>query len=156
MPKNPPKNPSPKFHQAAAALASGERPAAICQRLRIDRSTLTRWQKSPEFQAICSELLSEQREEIVLKMRAAGTKAIDILVAAIEDKTTPMRVRVEAARYILDRLGTGDIARFSPYLSAQDLEKMSAAELDRQFGEMSLSELEEIARGGLPPKIQKF
>jgi len=99
--------------QAAEAIVNGASQAAIARELGIDRATVGRWSKEPEFQTYKASLLEETAEEAQEGLRArvpAALKLIDKFLAGNSDipaNRATAALNIVKAAAAIDR-GTGD------------------------------------------------
>ena len=81
--------------QAARALAAGANQASVARELGVDRATIGRWRKDPEFQAYVASVSAEASEEAVSGLTILVPQALRLIERALSGEDVPAtRARV--------------------------------------------------------------
>jgi transposase-like protein len=96
--------------QAAEAIANGASAAAIARELGIDRATVGRWKKEPDFQAYISSFLEETEEEAQEGLRARVPAALKLIDAFLRGDSNIPANRATAALNIVKAAASIDRA----------------------------------------------
>lgn len=90
-----------RHRTAARALVSGLRPSAVAELVRVHPTTVSDWQRDPDFAAA----VDAERAEIVTAHRGALLEAVGDAIATLRevacDRSAPASARVAAAGRIL-------------------------------------------------------
>jgi hypothetical protein len=78
--------------QAVLLLASGCTSSLLVQELKIDRATLAKWQKRPEFEAFVNQLLEHGRAAAQAKIITLSTKAANTLEKLLDSGNEQIRL----------------------------------------------------------------
>ena len=97
---------TPQQESAAEMLAAGRRISAIARALSIDRATLWRWTRLTAFQEAVNVLRRAAWRSAADRMRANTGRAARVLEQILADSGADPRVRVAAARVVLNAVGT--------------------------------------------------
>jgi transposase-like protein len=89
-------------NRAVELLASGVSYRSVCDRLGIDPSTLSRWQKLPTFRAAINKILHESRDAVSRRMVHASGVALQTLIEICLKTEASDRDRIAAANSILN------------------------------------------------------
>jgi hypothetical protein len=92
---------------ALAALLSEPTIASAAAKAGIGESTLLRWMADPAFRDRYREARREAIEHAVSRLQQAAGKAVDVLVAVAEDRTSAPAARVSAAKTVLEHAFRG-------------------------------------------------
>jgi len=99
-----------KMHQAIAALLTCATVADAAAQAGISDATLRRWMQRDDFRAELQAASRTLLDDTLARMRAASGRALDALVAALDEPHPPTRVRAalglidQAARIAVDDL----------------------------------------------------
>ena len=93
--------------RALSLMVSGQSDVRVAEHLGVDRKTLYRWRRQPNF-AAALELEREDAAEIDMRrLRAHRGLLLDRFEAALRDERTPPRFILQALQLVLDRTGMG-------------------------------------------------
>ncbi len=88
--------------QAALALLETPTIAAAANKIGVNESTLRRWRAEPEFQQALEEARREAFSSALYRIQAGLGKAVDALIAVVEDDQAKPSARISAARTLLE------------------------------------------------------
>ncbi len=88
---------------ALSQLLQGQAMAEVARQLGVDRSTLWRWLKLPQFAGALADLQTDLTSEARSRLKRLSTDAVEV-PAELLDCEDP-RVRLAAANSILERAG---------------------------------------------------
>ncbi len=91
-----------KHERAILALLETPCLAAAAEKAGVDVSTLRHWRKKPEFQEALEEARREVFDGSLCRLQAGFGKAVDALLAVVEDENAKPSERISAARTVLD------------------------------------------------------
>ncbi len=91
-----------KHERAILALLETPCLAAAAEKAGVDVSTLRHWRKKPEFQQGLEEARREVFDGSLCRLQAGFGKAVDALLAVVEDENAKPSERISAARTVLD------------------------------------------------------
>jgi hypothetical protein len=94
----------PIQQQAIALLMQGKAQVEVAEILRVDRVTVGRWIQQPEFSNALSAEMAGVQEQVNQRLRESQTKALDTIEAILEADKSSDRTRLDAAKFILDRV----------------------------------------------------
>lgn len=94
--------PTPKQRKALALLASGLSVTATAEQVGVDRRTLFRWLKDPDFRAELDAIVSENYNQLVAVVLNSSSEAFEILLDLARDEKNPAYSRVSAATNVLE------------------------------------------------------
>lgn len=124
--------PSPQ-QQAIALMVAGGRPHEVAAALQVDRSTVWRWQQSPVFAVALSQAKLQNYQETTASIAALADQAISVVAELMRDHEVPPRVRLTAAKDVLDRashIATAHAASDGDHSSQYDFSVLSDVELE--------------------------
>ena len=93
--------PTPQQERAVEMLAVGQRVVEVSRALRVDRATVWRWTKLPEFQKAFDALHVMARRDAAERMRHNALSAVEMLGKILNDPRVSTRDRITAARTVL-------------------------------------------------------
>ncbi|MBI4902342.1 MAG: SEC-C domain-containing protein [Acidobacteria bacterium] len=94
---------TPAQAQAALSLASGASISHAAHSAGVVRSTLNLWLKNIDFANIVEEAKQEFIENLRDQLREASQKALNTIIAILDDPVAPSGVRLKAALAVLKR-----------------------------------------------------
>ena len=89
-------------HTAIAMLANGATHADVARHLGINRRTVTRWRKRPDFASRLEDATREVEEYASHRMRSLGAVALNQLAKMATDPKVPAMARVRICERLLD------------------------------------------------------
>lgn len=92
-----------KMELAALALVTEPTIKDAADHVKVSESTLLRWMKREDFQAVHLEMKHKAVGQAIALMQKSTTKAVETLISVLDDEDTPATVRVAAARIFIDR-----------------------------------------------------
>ena len=87
--------------KALELLGTGKTITEVASSLDLNRTTIWRWTKKPEFQASMNTLIAEAREEVQQSLIALQEKAIETLKDCLSSSND--MVRLKTALSVLDK-----------------------------------------------------
>lgn len=90
-------------NRAAEMLANGDRICDIAKAVGVDRRTVWRWCRDPEYVAEVEAARKAVSEHVGLRLTLAAEGAVDVLTSLMTDPETPPREKRMAAEAILER-----------------------------------------------------
>ncbi len=93
-----------KARQEQAVLVLLETPtiAAAANKIGVNESTLRRWRADPEFQQAMEEARRDAFGDALCRLQAGAGKAVDALLAVVDDDQAKPSARISAARALLE------------------------------------------------------
>jgi transposase-like protein len=88
--------------QAAELVATGRTLGDVAATVGVDRSTLFRWRRLPDFVDTVASLRLEARVATVATLRANAIRAGQVIRELLDDAQVPPQVRLSAAKIALD------------------------------------------------------
>ncbi len=88
--------------QAVFVLLETPTIAAAANKIGVNESTLRRWRADPEFQQALEETRHEAFGSALGRLQAGAGKAVDALLAVVEDDQAKPSARISAARALLE------------------------------------------------------
>ena len=88
--------------KAALLIATGLTATEAARQLGVNRATVGRWQKTPEFQDALDRLRHEAREAVFASFRHLASKSFDALAEIINNPNAADCDRIKAAELILN------------------------------------------------------
>jgi transcriptional regulator with XRE-family HTH domain len=97
--------------EGAALIAAGIAPSAIAERLSVERSTVSRWQRDKRFRSAVAALVAERDGELAGALRELAMLAVD----RIEDclSSPDPAVRLKAAALVMQSIGAARMMKAS-------------------------------------------
>jgi transposase len=77
---------------AISLVAQGVSGKDIANKLNVAKETVSRWKKTPEFQAEVNKLLKEYREETQHKLRSLVNMALEVVREDLENANSEQRL----------------------------------------------------------------
>ena len=91
-----------KHERAILALLETPCLGTAAEKAGVDVSTLRHWRKKPEFREALEEARGEVFDGALCRLQAGVGKAVDALLAVLEDENAKGSERISAARTVLD------------------------------------------------------
>lgn len=91
-------------HRAIAALLSSRNVAEAAHQARVGERTMYRWMKDPPFRAALLEAEGEAIDVATRRLLGAQEKAIDTVVAMLDDPCVPKWLQLQAAQMLITNL----------------------------------------------------
>lgn len=113
-----------KKNTAIAALIACKSTAIAAKRIGIAESTLYKWLLKPDFQQEYKRARQAVVEVAISKLQKSTGRAVELLDNVISDRKAPLRLRIHAARTIVEN---------SIRLVLQDSQGVSPIVDNRQF-----------------------
>lgn len=107
---------------ALELLLEGHSNTEVAERLNLDRTTVWKWTKDPQFAGELSERRAERRHAAHGLLDAEVPRCIRTLVTIRDDVRAPAIVRVKAAAELLDRAGIGPVQTVEVVQARSDTE----------------------------------
>ncbi len=132
-----PNGSKPTARQKQAVLALLETPtiAAAANKIGVNESTLRRWRAEPGFQQAFEEARREAFGGALCRLQAGAGKAVDALLAVVEDDQAKPSARISAARALLEHGHRAKDALERRHRRARRLAKKKRAAERRTRGE---------------------
>ena len=111
--------PSPAQTKAVAALLSGTTFTEAAKQVGVDRSTIHRWKKDPNFAAHYNRERVDYLSAYQEKLRSLVPEAIDVLHKFLKDEDLPPSTRLRAVQTILQSAELDHPAPIGPTDPAQ-------------------------------------
>ncbi len=93
---------SPSQERAVIALLSSSSLEEAAKSARVSVSSLRRWKQEPAFQVAYRTARFALLEGATAKLRGAACRAVEVLVACMNDQEAPHSVRIRAAQVVLE------------------------------------------------------
>ncbi len=88
--------------QAVFVLLETPTIAAAANKIGVNESTLRRWRAEPEFQRALEQARREAFDGALGRLQAGVGKAVDALLAVVDDDQAKPSARISAARTLLE------------------------------------------------------
>ena len=88
--------------QAVFVLLETPTIAAAANKIGVNESTLRRWRAEPEFQQALEDARREAYSSALYRIQAGLGKAVDALLAVVDDDQAKPSARISAARTLLE------------------------------------------------------
>jgi transposase-like protein len=130
--------------RALLLVAAGRGSIEVANELGVDRTTVWRWRRRPDFQEELGELQGQQRTELHDKVQKLANKAVDVLESVMDDAEAGGSARVQACRAALDLAGLGRGQPVQPATPEEGVE--TPEDVNQILGEIPLAFLERHVR----------
>ena len=106
------------MEEAAFATAAGKTIEQIVKICGVDRRTVCRWRREPQFLRAVQDFREQLFAQVIGKVGEGANKAIDTLIALCDSESEPMRL--EAATTLLEACaGKVDLAQLAKEAGVQ-------------------------------------